>query len=101
MPQIQILDAACNEQRANWIRLWEQWPEREVFAHPDYVCLTAGPNDKALCATGEDGEARILYPFLLRSLGGEPYCQASLRDCTDIVTPYGYGGPFQWGGSLS
>jgi hypothetical protein len=33
----------------------------------------------------------------LRALGGEPYCDPSLRDCVDIATPYGYGGPFRWG----
>ena len=34
---------------------------------------------------------------MLSALGDEPYCDASLRDCADIATPYGYGGPFRWG----
>jgi lipid II:glycine glycyltransferase (peptidoglycan interpeptide bridge formation enzyme) len=34
---------------------------------------------------------------VLRAFGEEPYCTASLRDFTDITSPYGYGGPFRWG----
>jgi hypothetical protein len=68
-----------------------------VFGHPDYVRLYAGPHDRALCCAASDGEGYILYPFLLRALGKEQYCEVSLRDCTDITTPYGYGGPFRWG----
>jgi len=68
-----------------------------VFAHPNYLLLYAGPRVRGLCAAASAGGGYVLYPFLLRELGGEPYCDAPLRHCTDISTPYGYGGPFRWG----
>ena len=95
--EFQVFDAAEHLSRKEWIGLWAQWPEREVFGHPEYVQLNAGPNDRALCAAASDGGSHILYPFLLRALGDEPFCDRSLRDCADIATPYGYGGPFKWG----
>lgn len=97
MLEFQIWDAADPHERKAWIDRWEQWPAREIFAHPDYVRLSAGPHDRAFCASASTGGSHVLYPFLLRALGGEPYCDISLRDCTDISTPYGYGGPFGWG----
>jgi hypothetical protein len=94
---LRIWDAADPRDRSAWLESWSQWPGREVFGHPDYVQLYAGPNARALCAFASTGDSHILYPFLLRSLGAEPYCDDSLRDCADIATPYGYGGPFRWG----
>lgn len=98
--EFQILDAADPLDRTAWVDLWAQWPGREIFGHPDYVRLSAGQHDRALCAAASVGESHILYPFLLRTLGDKPYCDASLRDYTDIATPYGYGGPFGWGDAL-
>ncbi len=96
-----IWDAADPHDRKVWAEWWAKWPEREVFAHPDYVRLYAGRRARALCAAASAGESCILYPFLLRSLGDEPYCDVSLRESTDITTPYGYGGPFCWGPAWS
>jgi hypothetical protein len=95
--RFQIWDAADPADRQAWIDCWQQWPGREVFAHPDYVRLYAAPATKALCAAFLANGSCILYPFLLRSLGAERYCAPALRDSADIVTPYGYGGPFRWG----
>jgi hypothetical protein len=97
--QLQIWDAADAADRKAWIDFWERWPGREVFGHPEYVRLNARPQDRALCAAASVNGSSVLYPFLLRPLGDEPYCEASLRDCTDITTPYGYGGPFRCGGT--
>lgn len=95
--EFKILDAADPLNRKAWIDLWTKWPQREIFAHPEYLRLNARPNDRALCAVASVGESHILYPFLLRSLGDEPFCALSQRDCADITTPYGYGGPFRCG----
>jgi len=97
MKLLQIWDAADPHERTAWKRYWEEWPGHEVFAHPDYVRLYAGQNVRALCAVASADGGHVLYPFLLRALCEEPYCQVSLGDCTDITTPYGYGGPFGWG----
>lgn len=80
-----------------WEELWAKWPDREVFASPEYVLLNAAPHERALCAVGEAEGSHVIYPFLLRALGDVPYCEYALRDFTDIATPYGYGGPFSWG----
>jgi hypothetical protein len=95
--KFQIWDAANPDDRKAWLECWKRWPEREIFAHPDYVRLYAGPHVQALCAAASVNGSHVLYPFLLRALGAEPYCDASLRDCSDVATPYGYGGPFRWG----
>jgi GNAT acetyltransferase-like protein len=69
-----------------WPAAWGAWPEREVHAHPEYVRLYEAEEARALCAL-DDG---VLYPFLLREL---PFG----AEGSDIVTPYGYGGPFHTG----
>jgi hypothetical protein len=97
--EFEIWDAADSRDRACWIERWRQWPAREVFAHPDYLLLYARRGVHARCAAGAASGSYTLYPFLMRELSEEPYCEASLRECTDITSPYGYGGPFAWGGA--
>ena len=93
-----MLDAARGDDAAEWLGLWNSWPSREVFAHPAYVNLYSTPHSRALCATWSSGNLRVLYPFLLRDLTVEPCWRAGLPPASDIITPYGYGGPFAWGG---
>lgn len=94
-----IWDAQNSLDRQNWLALWNQWPDREVFAHPDYLNLYATDCAKPMCIAASDGETFVLFPFLLRALAPEPWCPEELRDCVDITSPYGYGGPFCWGAS--
>jgi hypothetical protein len=97
-PFFAVLSAEDPSQRARWIAFWESWPKREVFAHPNYVRLFASPHVEPLCACWHgDGQGSVLYPFLLRRLEDEPYWSPSIGNATDLVTPYGYGGPFVWG----
>jgi hypothetical protein len=96
-PQLQIWDAAQSEDARSWIDLWERWPRREVFAHPRYTSLVIRPGTRALCAAIESEEFNVIYPFILRDLTVEPFRPGALFAGTDIVTPYGYGGPFYWG----
>ena len=84
-----IWNAAQETDKSSWLRAWSHWREREVFAHPSYVQLYRHDGDEAICAAWVDGDVMILYPFLLRRVG--PYNHA---DQVDIITPYGYGGPF-------
>ena len=89
-----VLDAADATDRADWLQRWSEWPGREVSAHPTYVQLFARPVDRVLCAAAEDADGGVLYPFVLRPLAAEPWTE---RECWDLTTPYGYGGPFAWG----
>jgi hypothetical protein len=92
----QILDAAVPAQAVQWIALWQTWPQREVYAHPYYVRLSLEPHQRALCAILESAAGGVLYPFIWRDLTVEPCWDESLPPLADIVTPYGYGGPFAW-----
>jgi hypothetical protein len=100
MPTLQttfcVLSADDPDQRAEWTGRWESWPGREVFAHPGYVRLFAGEGRRPCCACWEGDEGNVLYPFLVRDLTREPYCAEDLGPAVDLVTPYGYGGPFCW-----
>jgi len=92
-----VLSAHDPQGFAEWVELWESWPAREVFAHPNYVKLFARPPDQPLCACWRSAGERVLYPFVLRDLTAEPYWRSGLGPAADIATPYGYGGPFSWG----
>src|SRR6266508_3300359 len=48
-----VLDASVPGELSAWLALWERWPGREVFAHPEYVRLFARPGDRAVCAVEE------------------------------------------------
>jgi len=82
---------------ARWLAAWQSWPRREVFAHPDYLGLFAGKEDRVLCAASSDGRSTVMYPFLCRDLKALPWFRRNEGPLADITTPYGYGGPFTWG----
>ncbi len=97
-PALRIWNGAEPVEAAEWIAAWQDWPEREVFAHPSYVQLyTEAGQSHALCAVWQSEGVRVLYPFILRNLSREPYWAETLGPATDIATPYGYGGPVAWG----
>jgi len=77
----------------DWLDHWSWWPAREAWAHPGYAALYEDESTRAHCAAWRDGTGCVIYPFLLRDLRAEPFAV----DAADIVTPYGYGGPFFWG----
>lgn len=92
-----LLDADRPADLEAWRTLWEAWPRREVMAHPDYARLFARDGDRAVCAVGEDGDATILLPLVLRPLAREAWA-APGESRWDATSPYGFGGPFTWGG---
>jgi hypothetical protein len=88
-------DAGDPQDRAAWLAAWNAWPEREVFAHPGYGELFARDHDKFMCAFYADGsDVHVLYPFILRPIDGPLIAGASQHD---MISPYGYGGPYTWG----
>jgi hypothetical protein len=90
---IRVLDAELLEDRAAWLELWDEWPDREIMAHPDYARLFARPQDRVLAVTARGAAGGVLYPIILRPLAQEPWGVEAF----DTTTPYGYGGPFSWG----
>jgi len=93
---IRFLDDDSLEDRTAWLELWDEWPDREIMAHPDYARLFARPQDRVLAVTARTKGGGILYPIILRPLAQEPWMPPGL-DLYDTTTPYGYGGPFAWG----
>lgn len=93
---VRILEADLPADRADWLELWQGWPDRDVMAHPEYVRLFARPGDLAMAATLRTAAGAVLYPFLLRPLASEPWAPPDVRGY-DLTSAYGYGGPFAWG----
>ena len=91
-----LLDSAVPEQRAQWLNLWRMWPVQDVAAHPGYVELFARPGDRVVCACQMGMEGGILFPLIARPLRIESWGAEEGETC-DLVSPYGYGGPFGWG----
>lgn len=92
-----ILDAASPPDLAAWTALWRRWPTREVQAHPEYVRLFARGCDRTVCAVAEGADRIVLFPLVLRPIAAEPWAGEGERRL-DATTPYGYGGPYAWGG---
>lgn len=93
---LRVLDAAEPEEAEEWLQFYDTYPEQEVFAHPEYVRLFARPCDRASCAIMRTAAGGILFPFLLRPLACEPWATRE-ESAMDLISPYGYGGPFAWG----
>lgn len=91
-----LLDASVLEQRVEWLDLWCAWPHRDVVAHPAYAQLFARPEDRVVCVCQVSNEGGILFPLIVRPLRLEPWAMEEGEAC-DLVSPYGYGGPFGWG----
>src|SRR5262249_36124333 len=91
-----LLDADRFEDRAAWLAHWDEWPDREIMAHPDYARLFARPQDRVLAAALRSGGGGILFPVILRPMSEEPWARG-WESASDLTTPYGYGGPFAWG----
>jgi len=94
--QFKVLNIKDAADRAQWTALWEQWPQKEVHAHPAYVSLYLNEMTEAYCAALESEDGNILYPFICRDITKEPYGNVGVVPLWDIITPYGYGGPFLW-----
>lgn len=94
--RLEALDAGTPDGSASWRRLWDSWPEREPFAHPEYARLFARPGDRVAALSFEAPGRRVLFPLILRPLAAEPWAAAG-EARWDATTPYGYGGPYAWG----
>lgn len=80
-----------------WIRHWTSWPTREVQAHPDYARLYADQDrDRVCCAFYRSDVGNVLFPFIMRDVSSQACWSPDVGEATDIITPYGYGGPFCW-----
>lgn len=95
--RFRVVDAGTPEGLRAWTERWRAWPAREVMAHPEYARLFARPCDRVVAAIGEDAGGSVLFPLIVRPLAAEPWAGPGERRW-DATSPYGYGGPFAWGG---
>jgi hypothetical protein len=93
MGSFQVLNAMIPKEHRDWISYWDNWQGHEVLAHPNYVKLFVRPGDHPLCAIWRSPEGMVFFPFILRPLTIEPWA-GILVDMCDLVSAYGYGGPF-------
>lgn len=82
-----------------WVDLLDESPSAEVFAHPAYLQLFEDESTKAMCAVGQLGDSRVIYPFMMRKIDAGSASLGIDELSFDLITPYGYGGPFTWGDS--
>jgi hypothetical protein len=94
--QFTVFDAAVPAARASWLALWQAWPNRDVTAHPGYTELFARPGDRVVCLAQDRVRGGILFPLIVRPIALESWGMAGADVC-DLVSPYGYGGPYGWG----
>jgi hypothetical protein len=97
--KLQLWNARDLTDRRRWLAAHDGWPTREVFAHPAYVDLHAGPTDTPYAAFAEGRAGLVLYPFVLREIDAAHLAGRRRGRRADIVSPYGYGGAFRAGAS--
>ncbi|HEV7930379.1 MAG TPA: GNAT family N-acetyltransferase [Nitrosospira sp.] len=92
MSQLSVLTTDNAQDVMRWSEVWNRWPTREVFAHPNYLRLFGTETEKAVCALFESHNGTVLYPFFLRDVDDADLVDVEYRGVRDIVSPYGYGG---------
>src|SRR5688500_1641246 len=95
MNNFRVLDASIPSDREEWIKLWKSWKEAEPAGHPDYNLLFSKPQDQVFCAYARDDSGEVFFPLICRSLSNDPW--AAGETVYDLITAYGYGGPFKMG----
>lgn len=94
--EFRIVDARNSEDREYWLSCWDQWPSREVHAHPSYVDLFTEEHQIPIAAIFRVGDSGVLLPMVARPLAAEAWLSND-DSRWDVITPYGYGGPYCWG----
>ncbi|MFR2795618.1 GNAT family N-acetyltransferase [Romboutsia timonensis] len=94
MNKFSILNSKKKVDKDVWMKIWIESKQKEVFLNPNYIELYQEKEDETLCACYIDNETTIIYPFIKRpidiSIGDN-------KQYYDIITAYGYGGPYYTG----
>jgi hypothetical protein len=101
MSRFRVLDSGDPCDRARWVRMWEDSPQRPPHAHPVLSEPALKPGERlvaavlegdASTATGPAGT--VLHVLIVRPVPGP--LGVSGR-CVDLISPHGYAGPLVWG----
>jgi len=96
MSDWQVLNADVISEKAKWLELFARWDRSEVSAHPDYLRLFASGTESVICLFYGDESDFALFPLIFRPLSTLAWV-GERNDWCDLVSPYGYGGPFVQG----
>jgi len=97
MSGFRIFDVNSPADVRDWLGVWDAWPQREVFGHPEYLRLYATSGNRAYCAAWTSQDLIILHPFLVRDLADVPFWTGPPGALFDATSAYGYSGPYVWG----
>jgi hypothetical protein len=89
-----ILHLGNAPDEVEWVRLWGLMPleKQDVFFLPGYFQAYKEENrGEAICVVATENDSIWMYPFLKCKI--LLFEDGSGRECYDIRTPYGYGGP--------
>lgn len=93
MNVFRVLNVKNPDHYAIWHNYWLVWSFCEVFAHPEYAILFSRTCDYTQCAVMECEMGLILLPMIMRPLCVEVWAEEN-NPYYDVVTPYGFGGPY-------
>ncbi|WP_351189623.1 GNAT family N-acetyltransferase [Shewanella sp. TB4-MNA-CIBAN-0142] len=94
--QFDILNYSEPDQYERWLKIWNDWRGREVFAHPEYGNLFCEEHSTFMAIYLMTPSGGILFPMIKRPIDSEEWSR-SPEPVYDVISPYGYGGPFIWG----
>mgnify|MGYP003999727733 FL=1 len=94
--KFKIFSLAIDSQKQEWLEIWKAWSDGEIYAHPDFIKLSANSEDEVFAFYADIPNGGVLFPIIKRSISSEPWCN-EIKSNYDAITPYGYGGAFYWG----
>ena len=89
------LNARVSHDYDEWLNLFSASQGREPHSHPAYSLILAPSDSEPLCVASAVGRAGFFMPLWRREIPDYGYGVAERLH--DSVTPYGYGGAYQWG----
>lgn len=92
MSQFVVLMTDSPQDLRKWRAIWEKWPAREIYAHPNYLRLFETAQEKGACALFKSDNGTVIYPFFLRKIDAGIASTSTEPDLCDLTSPYGYGG---------
>lgn len=93
MSAFRVLNAANPSQYNLWLNALMLWGFCEVFTHPQYAILFSRACDVTYCVMMECPTGLILLPIIVRPLYVEGWAGED-NPYYDVITPYGFGGPY-------
>ena len=89
---MKVLFEKNKKDKEEWLYLWKNYLNKEIYAHPEYLMLEITEGSNACCAVYKNNNEIVMYPFILRDITYLDYFKDYPFKIYDTITPYGYGG---------